>query len=372
MKVLHINSYYSASGKPTFYKNLFDTQVEHGLDISVFVPMDREISSIAKEHFGEYSQVVKTHGKIDRYLYHLKQGKILKETVRKYGRERFDIIHAHSLFTNGYVARKISKELGITYIVAVRNTDVNTFFRLMPHLRNTGIRIMLDAARIVFLSNPYMDFVIGKFVPEWIRESLLEKSVVIPNGIDEFWLENRNQPRISKRDGRLKLLTIGEIVRNKNHVTTAKAAMILINRGYDVNYTVVGEIKDQKIMETLKKHPFVRYLPKSRKEKLLEIYREADIFVLPSITETFGLVYPEAMSQGLPVIYSKGQGFDGQYQEGTVGFHVESRNAEEIADKIVDITRNYETISSNCIDLCGRFNWEDIAKNIESIYQSAM
>ena len=38
------------------------------------------------------------------------------------------------------------------------------------------------------------------------------------------------------------------------------------------------------------------------------IYRENDIYVMPSIIETFGLVYAEAMSQGLPVIYTRGQG----------------------------------------------------------------
>lgn len=365
MRVTHICSDYFNTN---IYRNLNRYLLKRGIDSTVLVPTAEVNSILPKE---ENVIAKKCFNKTDRYFFFYKQRRVYSSLFQEIERLNPDILHAHFLFSNGYVAWKIKKELGIPYIVAVRNTDVNIFFRLMPHLRNTGIKIMLDAARIVFLSNPYMDFVIGKFVPECIRGSLLEKSVVIPNGIDEFWLENKNKPRITKRDGQLKLLTIGEIVRNKNHVTTAKATRILINRGYDAIYTIVGEIKDQKIMETLKKHPFVRYLPKSPKEKLLEIYREADIFVLPSITETFGLVYPEAMSQGLPVIYSKGQGFDGQFEEGTVGFHVESRNAEEIADRIVDITKNYETISRNCIDFCGRFNWDDIAKNIESIYQRA-
>ena len=40
-------------------------------------------------------------------------------------------------------------------------------------------------------------------------------------------------------------------------------------------------------------------------------------FCLPSHAETFGLVYVEAMSQGLPIIY-EGQGFDKQFQDGEV------------------------------------------------------
>lgn len=40
---------------------------------------------------------------------------------------------------------------------------------------------------------------------------------------------------------------------------------------------------------------------------------------MPSHKETFGLVYAEAMSQGLPIIYTKNQGFDGQFPDGYVG-----------------------------------------------------
>ena len=49
---------------------------------------------------------------------------------------------------------------------------------------------------------------------------------------------------------------------------------------------------------------FVSYLPETNdKNKLLEHYRSCDIFIMPSKTETFGLVYVEAMSQGLPCLY---------------------------------------------------------------------
>ena len=74
------------------------------------------------------------------------------------------------------------------------------------------------------------------------------------------------------------------------------------------------------------------------------------------------------MTQGLPVIYSKGQGFDRQFEEGTVGFHVESRNAEEIANRIENIMSNNQTISENCVRISDRFNWSEIAREYESLY----
>ena len=372
MRVLHINSYYSNAGKPTFYRNFFDAQVKAGLDIDVFVPVDREINPLSKEQFGEYSQVVKTHNPFDRYIYHLKQGKILKEAIRRYNSEKFDLIHAHSLFTNGFVAKNLSEAMGIPYIVAVRNREVNTFFRYMIHLRNTGRKIMTDAEKVIFISEPNRDMVLNQYTPTLLRESIKNKTRVIGNGIDDFWLKNRYRKNRRFDREELKLLSVGQMIGVKNHLTTAKTAEILIQRGFNVNLTVVGEEQDERILRKLREYPFVRYLPPVPKEELLEIYREADIFVLPSITETFGLVYPEAMSQGLPIIYSRGQGFDGQFEEGTVGFHTESRNAGEIADRIVDITRNYEEISRNCVDLCKRFNWIDIAGEYVGVYKECI
>ncbi len=372
MRVLHINSYYSNAGKPTFYRNFFDAQVKAGLDIDVFVPVDREIDPLSKEQFGEYSQVVKTHNPFDRFIYHLKQGKILKEAIRRYNSEKFDLIHAHSLFTNGFVAKNLSEAMGIPYIVAVRNREVNTFFRYMIHLRNTGRKIMTDAEKVIFISEPNRDMVLNQYTPTLLRESTTKKTRVIGNGIDDFWLNNRYRKNRKLEGKELKLLSVGQVIGVKNHLTTAEAAEILVQKGFKVTLTVVGEKTDKRILNKLREYPFVRYLSPVPKEELMEIYREADIFVLPSITETFGLVYPEAMSQGLPIIYSRGQGFDGQFEEGRVGFHVESRNAEEIADRILDITRNYENISRNCVEMCKRFNWTDIAGIYGRIYDKIL
>ncbi len=86
----------------------------------------------------------------------------------------------------------------------------------------------------------------------------------------------------------------------------------------------------------------------------------------------FGLVYPDAITQGLPVIYSKGQGFDEQFEEGAVGYHVDSKNEEEIADRIIDIRGNYETIFRNCIQLSDKFDWAKIAGEYQSMYRDCL
>lgn len=45
------------------------------------------------------------------------------------------------------------------------------------------------------------------------------------------------------------------------------------------------------------------------------MFAESDIFVMVSHSETFGLVYIEALSQGLPILYTRGQGIDGTLKE---------------------------------------------------------
>ena len=89
---------------------------------------------------------------------------------------------------------------------------------------------------------------------------------------------------------------------------------------------------------------------------------------MPSWQETFGLVYAEAMSQGLPVIYSKGQGFDGQFPEGQVGFSVNSASAKSVAEGIIGVIENYSQIAPNCIPSAARFDWHDICQQYLEIY----
>src|SRR5665648_1101837 len=158
MKVLNINSYYSGS---KFYKNLYDQQEKNGLDTSVFVPVAHKLENI--DDFGEYTTISLNHSKYDRFIFHLKHTKILKDITKKYDIENYSLIHAHSLFSNGYIAMKLKKDFNIPYIVAVRNTDANIFFRKMIHLRRIGVQILKNADHVIFLSKPYRDEVIQRY-----------------------------------------------------------------------------------------------------------------------------------------------------------------------------------------------------------------
>ena len=91
---------------------------------------------------------------------------------------------------------------------------------------------------------------------------------------------------------------------------------------------------------------------------------------MPSHTETFGLVYAEAMSQGLPVLYTKGQGFDGHFSDGVVGYAVSDTDATNLAEKLKEVITHYDELSSNCIRMVNKFDWNAIAGQYKEIYDN--
>ena len=348
------------------YANLFEHLVSEKVNSKVYIPINRK----NKKEYTLDSDIVldRCFSELDRIFFFTKQKKMINGILKTIDLSKINVIHAHTLFSGGYTAWKLYKEYGIPYIVAVRNTDVNVFLKYMIHLRKIGITIMKDALQVIFLSSPYREHVINKYVPENLRKDIRKKSVVIPNGIDDYFLQNKPTARIKPENG-ISLIYVGEISANKNLELTIHAASILYGQGINVNLITVGKIIEKKYQKLIEKTEFISYFPRCPKESVLEHLRHTDIFVMPSHTETFGLVYAEAMSQGLPVLYTKGQGFDGQFPEGTVGYAVSDTDAEDLADKIKRVIENYEQLSSNCVEMADKFDWHTIAKQYKEIYQ---
>ncbi|MGI6614334.1 MAG: glycosyltransferase family 4 protein [Saccharofermentanales bacterium] len=368
MRVLHINSYYSTR---SFYKNLFDQQIDEGLDISVYVPVSTSFDS-SKMSADSYLVVSPNHTETDRFTYFLKHKKILGDIVEKFDLPSYNLIHAHSLFSNGLIAMWLKQQFSIPYAVAVRSTDVNVFFKKMFHLRRLGVKIMRSADRVIFLSTSHRDEVTDNYIPPSLRRIITDKTIVVPNGIDHFWLNHGGTPRTLDSRDCIRVLTVGTINKNKNMLTTLKAIKKLSEKGLRVKYTVVGEIGSQSIFKRLCRSPYVDCLAPKPKEELIEVYRNHEIYVMPSLKETFGLVYAEAMSQGLPIIYSKGQGFDGQFAEGVVGYHVDALDPDSIANGIRLAIEHYSELSVNCVRLCKEFEWQKIASLFLSAYSSIL
>ncbi|MEG1723993.1 MAG: glycosyltransferase family 4 protein [Anaerovoracaceae bacterium] len=307
---------------------------------------------------------------LDRFFYFRKQYCIYKNLINKNYVSDVKMIHAHNLFSVGLATMLLAKKKNIPYVVAVRNTDVNVFFKYMIHLRWLGVCILKNASKIVFLSPAYEKVVLERYVPVKLKETIKKKTIIIPNGINKFFLKNLYARTKYKLNKDIKLLYVGEIVKNKNIETTISACLNLQTIGYQVSFSVVGRVLDYKIKETIEQYPFIHYYLQCDQQEVLKHMRTSDIFIMPSITETFGLVYVEAMTQGMPIIYTKGQGFDGYFPQGTIGYAVDCFNQEDIVQKILKIYEDYDNISKRCIEKAHRFDWSKIALIYKNLYLS--
>ena len=365
MKILHINTNYTYSALHQLMTDALD-QID-GIESQVFSAVyDRKLGVIEPK---QNVCVCKCFRKWDRLFFRYKQHKIIKAAEANLHIADFDLIHAYTLFGDGNCARRFAQKYDIPYVVAVRNTDVNTQFRLRPNLRRLGVQIMLDAAAVFFLSEPYRKQVFEQYVPKKYWPLLEKKTYIVPNGIDDFWFTHVPEGPKTLGQGPVKLIYAGRIDSNKNIPITQKAMALLRTQGYETTLTVVGKVKEPKVLEIIQQDAWTTYLPAMPKEQLVDAYRSADMFVMPSLMESFGLVYAEAISQGLPVIYSRGQGFDKQFPEGQVGFAVESRSPESVAEGIKKVIDNYTEIAARCVSSAEKFHWTGFCREYADIYR---
>jgi len=308
----------------------------------------------------------------------VKQNKI-KSSITKYiENETFDLIHAYTLFTDGNVAMDISERLGIPFVVAVRGTDMNEFFTYRPYLINRAITIMRKASKVFFLSKQFMDRMISNFVPAKYKYEISMKSIVMPNGIDDFWLENINVnkeidltlKRIQNHE--LNILCVSQIMKDKNIPMVQSILHQMKKKGWKVKLDVVGKVRERSEYNKIISDTNTTYFKPLNKEELLYKYRENDVFIMLSHHESFGLVYAEAMSQGLPVIYTKGQGFDGQFNDGEIGYCASDKDVSDGVKKLMAIISDYKLISENCLRNCSVFDWSRIVKEYQQIYDEVV
>ena len=346
------------------YALMFSAMEKIGIRNKVYVPVRK--GTHAPDGLAGNVIVSPNFTTLGRVLFYPKQAKMLRDIEQILP---VDCIHAHTVFSGGYSAYRLHQRFKIPYIVAVRNTDVNVFFKYMLHLRKTGVKIMREAEKVVFLSPAYRNAVLQKGIPAKYRQEIAEKSVVIPNGISQLFFDHRVASKTLVDPLRVRLIYVGEVSRNKNPEETIAACGFLREKGYAVSLAVVGAISDESYRVKISDCDFIEYHEKCPQEEVLQYLQDADVFVMPSHTETFGLVYAEAMSQGLPVLYTKGQGFDGHFPDGTVGYAVSDTDAADLANKVELVIRNYDQISANCVKMADRFCWDTIAETYRDIYE---
>lgn len=369
-KVLHV-----CSNRNPIYVNLWDELIENRIDLSVFHFSNKRVGmpEPGSIYDKEYIDTSLPFSNIDRWFFFNKEKKVMRALKNRLSGKSFNMIHAHTLFSEGYLAYKLHKESGIPYIVAVRNTDINVFFKYRKYLHGLGCEILKNADRIIFLTSVYEQKLFDKYIPKKFRDELKSKIVIIPNGIDSLFLNNMAQPRSRVSENKLNVITVGMVNKNKNQTYICDQLEKYQNDNPDIivsykNFGIIRFERDKKYAALLNKYPFAeRCEPKSHME-LIEEYRKADIFALLSKTESFGIVYAEAISQGLPILYTKGEGFDTQFDDGVVGHAVDLSKNGDFVQKLESILKDYEGFSKRALEGASKFDWKKIGKRYSELY----
>jgi glycosyltransferase involved in cell wall biosynthesis len=371
MKILHLNSYYIDNHLYAQLYTVLDAEMEQRVYVPIKIDRGPENVVALKQTELIFEKIITPNHK---YNYFGKIRKIFKDILSKDLAKDIDFVHAHNLFTDGALAYKLKKKFNTNYIVAVRTTDIGLQYRLMWHRRPLIHRVLKHADRVVFISNTYRDKLFA-MMPKSLVAKIQHKVQVIPNGIDAMWLKQLQKPVATPLGSPVKLLYVGQIVKRKNLLLLLDAIEQL-NAVGEPHYTLTMIGPEHKtepdyfkaVLERIQPLTWVDYKGKiSDKEQLLEAYRACDIFVMPSKHELFGLVYIEALSQGKPVLYAKGEGIDGFLRDYRAGQAVDPDNAEAIAQGISAIVREYATYTDfDAVVL--PFNWDAIAKIYKNLY----
>lgn len=140
------------------------------------------------------------------------------------------------------------------------------------------------------------------------------------------------------------ILAVGNLVETKGFDILIKALAQVSKQHKDVSLTIIGTGKQRKklldLILSLNLEKQVNMIPAQANEIVRNIYKCFDLFALPSYSETFGIVYLEAMDAGLPVIGVRGQGIDGVIRDGVTGLLCEPQNIPSLVSKINWVINN--------------------------------
>ncbi len=344
----------------TVFPQLFEALSASGVDQVVFVPEKRQEDIGKNVPRGVQTEYALTVRQLDTIFFFCKAQRSVPEIEKRVNLKNVQLIHAHTLFTDGSIARKLSRKTGIPYMVTLRYSDMEVIWRYMPHLRPMARAILRDAKHVIFLSEAARKTVLEHWLNEQERKKIEKKTEIIPNGIDPAWLDGTPRSGVSspvrvgfagKYNARKCPLDALEAVHKAGCVWRACGAGPLEGRLREYlqeGDEMVGRVAGMEAMKAF--------------------YANCDVLLVPSKAETFGMVYLEAMSQGVPVLYTRGQGFDGQFPEGEVGFSVPCGDTAAQAEALLKIAEDYKARSRRCVEQAARFAWPLVVEKWKALY----
>ncbi|WP_148414092.1 glycosyltransferase [Haloferax sp. KTX1] len=277
----------------------------------------------------------------------------------------FDLIHCHMTWTSGYVGARLKEDLGIPYVLTV-HANRNWFETQLDSDNDRLKRAWTDADRLVRVNrrdrsklDPYNDDVVH--VPNGYNTDVFERLSTAAArerlGIDDDTPVVFALGTLKPRKGFQHLLR----AMTRVHETDPDARLVIGGQGgmRDELESLAGELGIDDRTDLL------GYV---ESETLNDWMNAADVFVLPSYSESFGVVQLEAMACGTPVVATKNGGSEEVVTSDDYGLLVEGPEShDELADAVVDAL--HERWDADAIQAyANEFTWENVCEEIADLY----
>jgi D-inositol-3-phosphate glycosyltransferase len=317
------------------------------------------------------------------------------EGVKEFAKEKgihYDIIHSH-YWMSGMAAGALSDAWGNTPIIQMFHTLGEMKNRVARNdeeregkYRLEGERRVLARADRVIAATPAEEAQL-----EWLYKADMSKIVVIPPGVDicHFYpipVDEARQFIGLAPDARM-ILFVGRIEPLKGLDTLIKgvACLRVKDLAEPVHLAVIGGDPDaapeemsaemvriQKMCDELTVGKMVAFLGKRSQDTLPYYYSAAEVVVMPSHYESFGMVALEAMACGTPVIASQVGGLAFLIQDGMTGYHVPDGDDDALCEKLTALlgdTALRRTLGKNAAEYAQNYAWDKIAGRIVGLYK---
>jgi len=292
----------------------------------------------------------------------------------------YDLVHGHDWLV-AHAAAGLADKLGVPYVTTIHATEHGRhqgWVQKPPqsHIHAVERWIAQRAQRVIVCSYYMRGHVADIFDIDERRVA------VIPNGVDPSELQPSGDLEALRREFAAPheklVLLVGRLVYEKGFQLALDALPGVIERVGDVRFLVAGsgthegELKTQAQRLGLSEHG--TFLGWIGDDVLHSLYRIADLCVVPSIYEPFGLVALEAMASGCPCIVADTGGLREVVPVGErVGLRFNGGDPEHLGvmiERLLVDEALRDRLVTEASEHVLRFDWEDVAQRTRSIYDS--
>ena len=386
MRILLVNHFpLEGSGSGVYTKNIAQHLLERGHEVKAIV-VDSEINdnyNFPVETIIDYNfPCFTTHPKSNNQFYKLTREEMndylnrFINVVKREARDfNADLIHCQHLWVAPYAA----KLTGIPYVITAHGTDIKGY-KKDKRYRHIALKGAAGAEKIITISDQVHEEVKKYYFAD---EDKLKK---IMNGVDDKIFKPLDVDRLKVLKKYIKginsdppyLITfVGKLTDFKGVDLLIDAAAEYEEKFPGVMTLIIGDgelrssLKERTEKLELKNIYFLGNLPQT---ELPALYSIADISVVPSRVEPFGLVAVEALACGTPVIASRAGGLP-DFINDDVGRLFEMNSSEDLAAKITAALENDDKKhkGKDAADYAlNNFSWHRVIDEVISVYESVL